>query len=187
MDKVDALKLPAGYHVSLGGEAEAIATVFGGLGPIILIALFGIFAVLVAEFGRFRETVVVAGVIPLGTFGGFVALFVTGGSLSYMAIIGFVALVGIEIKNSILLVDFTTQLRREGMGLRAAIERAGEVRFLPVLLTSVTAIGGLAAARAVRRIAVRAAGQRDHRRADLIHPAVAHRHAGDVPADRARG
>ncbi|MCO5791672.1 MAG: efflux RND transporter permease subunit [Blastomonas sp.] len=143
MDKVAELKLPPGYRVSAGGEAEAIATVFGGLGPIILIALFGIFAVLVAEFGRFRETIVVAGVIPLGTFGGFVALFVTGASLSYMAIIGFVALVGIEIKNSILLVDFTTQLRREGMGLRAAIERAGEVRFLPVLLTSVTAIGGL--------------------------------------------
>lgn len=143
MEKVEALKLPPGYKVSAGGEAEAIATVFGGLGPIILIALFGIFAVLVAEFGRFRETIVVAGVIPLGTFGGFVALFVTGASLSYMAIIGFVALVGIEIKNSILLVDFTTQLRREGMELRAAIERAGEVRFLPVLLTSVTAIGGL--------------------------------------------
>ena len=143
MEKVDQLKLPAGYQVTLGGEAEAIASVFGGLGPIILIALFGIFAVLVAEFGRFRETIVVAGVIPLGTFGGFIALFISGASLSYMAIIGFVALVGIEIKNSILLVDFTTQLRREGMGLRAAIERAGEVRFLPVLLTSVTAIGGL--------------------------------------------
>ena len=143
MEKVDQLKLPAGYQVTLGGEAEAIASVFGGLGPIILIALFGIFAVLVAEFGRFRETIVVAGVIPLGTFGGFIALFISGASLSYMAIIGFVALVGIEIKNSILLVDFTTQLRREGMALRAAIERAGEVRFLPVLLTSVTAIGGL--------------------------------------------
>ncbi|WP_373488147.1 efflux RND transporter permease subunit, partial [Blastomonas sp.] len=143
MAKIDELTLPEGYQVTLGGEAEAIASVFGGLGPIILIALFGIFAVLVAEFGRFRETIVVAGVIPLGTFGGFIALFVTGASLSYMAIIGFVALVGIEIKNSILLVDFTTQLRREGMGLRAAIERAGEVRFLPVLLTSVTAIGGL--------------------------------------------
>jgi len=143
MEKVDQLKLPAGYQVTLGGEAEAIASVFGGLGPIILIALFGIFAVLVAEFGRFRETIVVAGVIPLGTFGGFIALFISGASLSYMAIIGFVALVGIEIKNSILLVDFTTQLRREGMALRAAIERAGVVRFLPVLLTSVTAIGGL--------------------------------------------
>lgn len=143
MDQAGKIALPPGYRISAGGEAEAIATVFGGLGPVILIALFGIFAVLVAEFGRFRETVVVAGVIPLGTFGGFIALFVTGSSLSYMAIIGFVALIGIEIKNSILLVDFTTQLRREGMALRAAIERAGEVRFLPVLLTSVTAIGGL--------------------------------------------
>ena len=57
--------------------------------------------------------------------------------------IGFVALIGIEIKNSILLVDLTTQLRAGGMGLRDAIERAGEVRFLPVLLTSVTAVGGL--------------------------------------------
>lgn len=60
-----------------------------------------------------------------------------------MAIIGFIALIGIEIKNSILLVDFTTQLRAQGMGLREAIEKAGEVRFLPVLLTSITAIGGL--------------------------------------------
>ena len=48
-----------------------------------------------------------------------------------------------EIKNSILLVDFTNQLRRQGVALREAIERAGETRFLPVLLTSVTAIGGL--------------------------------------------
>jgi multidrug efflux pump subunit AcrB len=75
--------------------------------------------------------------------GGLAALLVTGNSLSFLAIIGFVALIGIEIKNSILLVDFTTQLRAQGMGLRDAIERAGEIRFLPVLLTSVTAIGGL--------------------------------------------
>jgi multidrug efflux pump subunit AcrB len=60
-----------------------------------------------------------------------------------LAIIGFVALIGIEIKNSILLVDFTTQLRDRGLELREAIEKAGEIRFLPVLLTSITAIGGL--------------------------------------------
>ena len=57
--------------------------------------------------------------------------------------IGFVALIGIEIKNSILLVEFANQLRARGVALREAIERAGEVRFLPVLLTSLTAIGGL--------------------------------------------
>ncbi|WP_438729118.1 efflux RND transporter permease subunit [Parasphingorhabdus sp. DH2-15] len=141
--EINKIELPEGYRISVGGEAEAIGATFDGFGVIILIALFGIFAVLVAEFGRFRETLVVAGVIPLGTFGGLLALLLTGNSLSYMAIIGFVALIGIEIKNSILLVDFTTQLRDQGMELREAIERAGEVRFLPVLLTSVTAVGGL--------------------------------------------
>lgn len=137
------IPLPDGYSFSLGGEAETAQRNFSGLGPIILLATFGIIGVLVLEFGRFRETAVVAGVIPLGTFGGLIALFLTGNSLSFLAVIGFVALIGIEIKNSILLVDFTTQLRERGLGLREAIERAGEIRFLPVLLTSVTAIGGL--------------------------------------------
>jgi len=142
-DALKSVNLPPGYSFEAGGEAEAQTKSFSGLGPIIALAVFGILAVLVVEFGRFRETAVVAGVIPLGLFGGLVALFVTGNSLSYTAVIGFVALIGIEIKNSILLVDFTTQLRARGLELREAIERAGEVRFLPVLLTSVTAIGGL--------------------------------------------
>jgi len=141
--KLERTKLPAGITWQVGGAAEVAARNTAGLGGVILFALFGIFAVLVAEFGRFREVAVVAGVIPLGLFGGIVALIVTGNSVSFLAIIGFVALIGIEIKNSILLVDFTTRLREEGMGLIEAIERAGEIRFLPVLLTSVTAIGGL--------------------------------------------
>lgn len=142
-DRLAKLDLPAGYSISAGGEAQASARSFGGMGRIILLAVFGILAVLVLEFGRFREVAVVAGVIPLGMFGGLIALLLTGNSLSYNAVIGFVALIGIEIKNSILLVDFTTQLRQEGVELRDAIEQAGEVRFLPVLLTSITAIGGL--------------------------------------------
>ncbi len=141
--KLDSIKLPAGYAFLLGGEAEAAARSGEGLGGVILLAVFGIFGVLVAEFGRFREVSVVAGVIPLGLVGGLLSLLITGYSLSFLAIIGFVALIGIEIKNSILLVDFTTQLRDRGLELREAIEKAGEIRFLPVLLTSITAIGGL--------------------------------------------
>ena len=141
--KMDAIPLKPGYSIEVGGEAEKINDTFAGFGPIVMIAMFSIFAILVAEFGRFKEALVVAGVIPLGTFGGLLALLVTGNNLSFLAVIGFIALVGIEIKNSILLVDFTSQLRERGMGLREAIERAGEVRFLPVLLTSITAIGGL--------------------------------------------
>jgi multidrug efflux pump subunit AcrB len=70
-------------------------------------------------------------------------LLLSGNDLSFVASIGFVALVGIEIKNSILLVDFTNQLREQGVPLDDAIEQAGEIRFLPILLTSATAIGGL--------------------------------------------
>ncbi len=143
LKKISQIEFPEGYELAVGGETEVIGETFGNFGPIIVTALLLIFGILVAEFGRFRETIVVAGVVPLGTFGGLVALYITGNSLSFMAIIGFIALVGIEIKNSILLVDFTTQLRERGMALRPAIEEAGEVRFLPVLLTSITAIGGL--------------------------------------------
>ena len=135
--------MPAGYTLSLGGQAEAQSESFAGLGAAILVAVFGILAILVLEFGKFRTALVVAGVIPLGLFGAVAALWLTGHSLSFTATIGLIALIGIEIKNSILLVDFTEQLRKSGMGLREAIEKAGEVRFLPVLLTSVTAIGGL--------------------------------------------
>ena len=137
------LQLPAGYSHSLGGEAEAQAESFGGLGPAILIASFGVMAVLLLEFGSFATAAVVAFVIPFGVMGGLIALYLGGESLSYTSIIGFIALIGIEIKNSILLVEFANQERERGTPLREAIEKAGEVRFLPVLLTSLTAIGGL--------------------------------------------
>ena len=140
---VRKLPLPRGYSVSIGGQAEIAERNRSGIGGIALLAVFGILSVLVLEFGRFREVTVVAGVIPLGLFGGLIALIITGNSLSYLAVIGFIALIGIEIKNSILLVDFTTQLRQQGTELLEAIEKAGEIRFLPVLLTSLTAIGGL--------------------------------------------
>ncbi|PPT32466.1 efflux RND transporter permease subunit [Xanthomonas euroxanthea] len=137
------MPLPAGYRLYAGGEAEATKSSIGGLGTASLIALFGIVAILVLEFGNFRSTLIVLGVIPFGIGGAIAALWIAGYPLSYTAILGFVALVGVEIKNSILLVDFTNAARRTGMPLLQAIEHAGEERFLPVLLTSITAIGGL--------------------------------------------
>jgi multidrug efflux pump subunit AcrB len=137
------IKLPPGYTISLGGQAEAQAQSFAGMGTAVTIAIFGILGVLILEFSKLKTALVVAGIIPLGLFGAVSALWITGNSLSFTAAIGLIALIGIEIKNSILLVDFTEQLRRDGMELREAIEKAGEIRFLPVLLTSATAIGGL--------------------------------------------
>ena len=140
---LDSLRLPAGYRIVPAGEIESRQESFGGIGSALIVATFLILAVLVLEFKTFRGTLIVGSVIPLGLAGGLVALFLTGNTLSFTALIGFVALIGIEIKTSILLVDFTNRLRAQGMDLEHAIRRAGEVRFLPIVLTSMTAIGGL--------------------------------------------
>jgi multidrug efflux pump subunit AcrB len=141
--ELESLKLPAGYRLQAAGEIESRQSSFGGIGSAVVIATFMILAILVLEFRTFRSTLIVASVIPLGVVGGIVALWLTGNTLSFTAMIGFVALVGIEIKTSILLVDFTNQLRAQGVPLGEAIRRAGEVRFLPIVLTTMTAIGGL--------------------------------------------
>jgi multidrug efflux pump subunit AcrB len=141
--RAKALSLPPGYELQTGGQSEASARSFGGMGTAALVALFGIFAVLILEFRSFKVSLIVASVIPLGVLGGILGLYVSGYTLSFTAMIGMIALVGIEIKNSILMVDFTNQLREKGVPLREAIETAGEVRFLPILLTSITAIGAM--------------------------------------------
>ena len=143
LGRLDSVKPPPGYRIEIGGELESRKSSFGGMGAAVVIAIFGVFAVLVLEFKTFKSTLIVASVIPLGIIGGMLALFLTGNTLSFTASIGFIALIGIEVKNSILLVDFTNQLRTEGVSLDLAIERAGEARFLPILLTTLTALGGL--------------------------------------------
>ena len=141
--KLGEWRLPNGYTLVAAGEIESRQESFGGLGAAILVATFGILAILVLEFRTFRGMLIVASVIPLGIVGGMLALVAGGYSLSFTATIGFVALIGIEIKNSILLVDFTNQLREGGVPLGEAIEQAGRIRFVPIVLTTMTAIGGL--------------------------------------------
>lgn len=140
---LEDIVLPPGYTLSPAGEIESRQESFGGIGSAIIIAIFGVLAILVLEFKTCRSTLIVASVIPLGMMGGIIALFLTGYTLSFTSTIGFVALIGIEIKTSILLVDFTNQLRQQGVHLEDAVREAGEVRFLPIVLTSMTAIGGL--------------------------------------------
>lgn len=143
INQMNGMKLPAGYSYEMGGEVEGRNESFGGFGSIILFTVFMFIAVLVLQFKTFKSTLIVLSVIPLGIVGAVLALLVTGNSLSFVATIGIVALAGIEVKNTILLVDFTNHLREEGMGLLQAIEEAGEKRFLPIILTTFTAIGGL--------------------------------------------
>ncbi len=143
LEELAAEPMPAGYRWVAAGEIESRQESFAGVGGAIIVALFAILAVLILEFRTFRATFIVASVIPLGIAGGIVALLLAGQTLSFTATIGFAALIGIEIKTSILLVDLTNQLRAKGMDLEEAIRTAGEVRFLPIVLTAMTAVGGL--------------------------------------------
>ncbi|HRI59882.1 MAG TPA: efflux RND transporter permease subunit, partial [Saprospiraceae bacterium] len=142
-EKLQAMTFPAGYSYVVAGEEESAKRSFGGLGTIIMVTIFGLLAVLILEFKTFRSTVIVLSVIPLGIIGAILILLATGYPFSFTVVVGLIALMGIEVKNSILLVDFTNQLRAEGRSLDEAIQEAGEIRFVPILLTSLTAIGGL--------------------------------------------
>ncbi len=143
-DNIAKIKLPKGYEIRMAGEVERASESFGGLGTIIIITIFGIIAILILEFRTFKSMFIVLSVIPLGMIGAILILLFTGNSLSFTAIVGIIALAGIEVKNSILLVDYTNFLRKEqGLSIDAAIEEAGETRFIPIVLTTMTAIGGM--------------------------------------------
>jgi multidrug efflux pump subunit AcrB len=142
--QLDKLKMPPGYYYKLSGEAESEGDTLGGnFLSVILLSTFLFIGVLLLQFKTFKGIIIVLSIIPLGILGGVVMLLITGHPMSMVSIIGFIGLSGIQVKNSLLLVDFTNQLRTEGHSIDSAIKIAGETRFLPVVLTSITAICGL--------------------------------------------
>jgi len=142
--ELNKLKLPPGYYYKLSGEAESEGDALGGnFLSVIILSTFLFIAVLLLQFKTFKGIIIVLSIIPLGVLGGVIFLLLTGNPMSLVSIIGFIGLSGIQVKNSLLLVDFTNQLREEGHSLDEAIHIAGETRFLPVVLTSITAICGL--------------------------------------------
>ncbi|TFH02107.1 MAG: efflux RND transporter permease subunit, partial [Calditrichales bacterium] len=141
--QMDKTEMPRGYRIAVGGELEKREESFGGMFRAVLIALIGIFAVLVLQFRSYSQPLIVFSAIPLAIIGSMFALLITGYSFSFTAFIGLTSLVGIVVNNSIILVDYTNQLRREGIAVVAALKRAGEVRFIPIVLTTATTIGGL--------------------------------------------
>jgi multidrug efflux pump subunit AcrB len=140
---LDGLDLPRGYRTFVGGELEAQEDSFASLLPALVGAILGILAVLVLQFGSFSQAFIILIAIPLSVIGAFPALLVTGYTFSFTAFIGFTSLVGIVVNNSTILVDYANQLVAEGASVRAAVQEASETRFAPIVLTTLTTIGGL--------------------------------------------
>ena len=141
--ELDQYSWPDGITYQVGGEQEQRVESFAGMTKVLLIALLGIFAVLVLQFNSFSQPLVIFTAIPFAVTGMIMALWFAGFTFSFTAFIGLTSLVGIVVNNSIILVDYTNQLRRGGMELKEAILEAGQVRLLPILLTTMTTIGGL--------------------------------------------
>ncbi|MBE8720874.1 efflux RND transporter permease subunit [Sphingobacterium pedocola] len=142
--ELDKMEFPKGYYYKLSGEAESEGDALGGnFLSVIILSAFLFVAVLLLQFKTFKGIIIVLSIIPLGVLGGVIFLLLTGNPMSLVSIIGFIGLSGIQVKNSLLLVDFTNQLRAKGHSIDEAIHTAGETRFLPVVLTSITAICGL--------------------------------------------
>ncbi len=143
LEKLEQYQWPVGYDFFVGGEKKSQAESFGGMGEAVIIAIIAIFAVLVLQFKSFKQPLIVYAALPLAIIGSIVALLITGNTFSFTAFIGLTSLVGIVVNNSIILVDYTNQLRSEGIQLTTALKEACETRFMPIILTTFTTIGGL--------------------------------------------
>lgn len=132
-----------GYHYRFTGEIESRNESFGGMARASIIAVIAILALMILQFRSMRQALIIFSAIPLAIIGSVLALFITGYSFSFTAFIGLISLIGIVINNSIILVDFTNLLIRKGSGIMEAIVEAGKTRFTPILLTTLTTIGGL--------------------------------------------
>ncbi|MCI4668916.1 MAG: efflux RND transporter permease subunit [Bacteroidia bacterium] len=143
IEQLKQMDWPDGYDYYVAGEFETQQESFGSLGQMLLIAIFGIFAVLILQFRSFAQPFIVISAIPLAFSGSIVGLFLTGYSFSFFAFIGFTSLVGIVVNTSIILVDYTNQLIEQGMPMGEALRKAAETRFNPILLTTITTISGL--------------------------------------------
>lgn len=140
---LDKYNWPDGYSYYIGGELESREESFGGMGQALIIAIIAIFGVLVLQFRSFSQPFIVLSALPLAIIGSILALFITGYSFSFTAFVGITSLVGIVINNSIILIDYTNQLRRNGTEIIEAIKESGYTRFIPIILTTATTIGGL--------------------------------------------
>jgi multidrug efflux pump subunit AcrB len=135
--------LPSDYEYKFTGELESREESFGGMARASIIALIAIFAVLVLQFRSFSQPLIIFSAFPLAMIGSVLALFITGYSFSFTAFIGLISLIGIVVNNSIILVDYINKLIAQGMDPISAIKEAGETRFTPIVLTTLTTIGGL--------------------------------------------
>ncbi len=132
-----------GLQYSMAGEQREQAEAFAGLGLSFLVALFIIYGLLAIPFRSYLQPLIVMSAIPFGMIGAVWGHALTGRDLTIFSLWGMVAVTGVVVNDSLVMVDFTNRERRSGTPILEAVRRAGEARMRPILLTSVTTFAGL--------------------------------------------
>ncbi|HZR02356.1 MAG TPA: efflux RND transporter permease subunit [Burkholderiales bacterium] len=135
--------LPEGVHINIRGTVQSMRASFSSFGLGLILSVVLVYLVLVAQFASFLDPLIILLAIPTGVAGVILTLLLTGTTLNVMSLMGVVMMVGIVVSNSILIVEFTRQLRQDGVPLGQAVALACRVRLRPVLMTSLATIIGL--------------------------------------------
>lgn len=137
------MPLPPGYRASIGGEYQEQQQSFREFAIVILIAVVLVFTVMLATFRSYRLPLVILTAIPLALIGVALGLFITGTPFNVSSFMGLLLLVGIVVKNGILLIDVANKRRQAGDSVEDALVIAGRTRLRPIVMTTFAAIGGL--------------------------------------------
>ncbi|MFO7705106.1 MAG: efflux RND transporter permease subunit [Halopseudomonas sp.] len=136
-------RLPEGYFIEMAGQYENMTETFTTLGFALLIALVLVFAVMASLYENLKFPLINMFTIPLGFIGVVVLLFITGTTINMGAIMGFIILTGVAVNNGIVMVDYINQLIGSGLDRLEAVVKGAATRLRPVLITSLTTIGGM--------------------------------------------
>jgi HAE1 family hydrophobic/amphiphilic exporter-1 len=134
---------PQGVAVAIGGSAEEQAESFADMGTLLLLIILLVYIVMATQFESLLMPFIIMFSLPFAFTGVFFALYITNTPLSLIALIGAIMLVGIVVKNGIVMVDFTNLLRERGLTVNQAVIAAGKSRLRPVLMTTLTTILGM--------------------------------------------
>ena len=139
----EATPLPPGFTYDIGGQTKEQDEAFRAMVAAMALAITFIYIVLASQFASFVQPIAIMASLPLALIGVMLALLLSGSTLNIFSMIGLVMLMGLVVKNAILLVDFANQRRRHGASVRDALLGAGQIRMRPILMTTAAMVFGM--------------------------------------------
>lgn len=137
---INKMDIPDGVTIEIGGSAEDMRDSFGDLALLGILVVLLVYIVMASQFESLSEPFIIMFSIPFAFTGVFLALFITNTTLNVISLIGAIMLIGIVVKNGIVLVDFTNLMHDRGMPLKEAVVKAGRSRLRPILMTTLTTL-----------------------------------------------